>query len=95
MGAISNDWLKALNPEFAKPYYAALYKRVKDEYSRYLIYPPADDIFNAFHFTPLSKVKVVILGRTLITVLIRQHGCDFSVKKMLQHRRRLLIFTKS
>jgi len=37
MGAISNDWLKALNPEFAKPYYADLYKRVKDEYSRYII----------------------------------------------------------
>ena len=49
MGAISNDWLKALNPEFAKPYYADLYRRVKDEYSRYIIYPPADDIFNAFH----------------------------------------------
>ena len=31
--------------------------------STHVIYPPADDIFNAFHFTPLSKVKVLILGQ--------------------------------
>lgn len=95
MGAISNDWLKALNPEFAKPYYATLYKRVKDEYSRYIIYPPADDIFNAFHFTPLSKVKVVILGQDPYHGPNQAHGLCFSVKKMLQYRRRLLIFIKS
>ena len=81
MGAISNDWLKALNPEFAKPYYADLYRRVKDEYSRYIIYPPADDIFNAFHFTPLSKVKVVILGQDPYHGPNQAHGLCFSVKK--------------
>ena len=26
MGAIANDWLEPLKPEFAKPYYAKLYK---------------------------------------------------------------------
>ena len=29
MGAIANDWLEPLKPEFAKPYYAQLYKKVK------------------------------------------------------------------
>ena len=33
MGAIANDWLEPLKPEFAKPYYAQLYKKVKDEYT--------------------------------------------------------------
>lgn len=28
-----------------------------------LIFPPAKDIFNAFHLTPLKDVKVVILGQ--------------------------------
>lgn len=28
-----------------------------------MVYPPADDIFNAMHFTPLDKVKVLILGQ--------------------------------
>lgn len=33
MGAIANDWLEPLKPEFAKPYYAQLYKIVKEEYT--------------------------------------------------------------
>ena len=63
MAAINNDWLDALKEEFSKPYYRELFKKVNEEYSRYQIFPPADDIFNAFHLTPLSKVKVVILGQ--------------------------------
>ena len=63
MSAISNDWLEPLSPEFKKPYYAKLYKTVKEEYSTHQIFPPADDIFNAFAFTPLKDVKVVILGQ--------------------------------
>ncbi len=80
MGAITNDWLSGLNQEFAKPYYASLYKTVKEEYSKYMIYPPADDIFNAFHFTPLSKVKVVILGQDPYHGPNQAHGLCFSVK---------------
>lgn len=45
MSAISNDWLEPLSPEFKKPYYAKLYKTVKEEYSTHQIFPPADDIF--------------------------------------------------
>lgn len=80
MGAITNDWAEKLKPEFSKPYYKALYNRVKDEYSRYLIFPPADDIFNAFHFTPLSEVKVVILGQDPYHNVGQAHGLCFSVK---------------
>ena len=57
MPPISNDWLAPLKPEFSKPYYAKLYKTINEEYHTHEIYPPADDIFNAFAFTPLSKVK--------------------------------------
>ncbi|MBE5928721.1 MAG: uracil-DNA glycosylase [Lachnospiraceae bacterium] len=81
MGAITNDWLEGLNQEFAKPYYASLYKTVKEEYSKNVIYPPADDIFNAFHFTPLSKVKVVILGQDPYHGPMQAHGLCFSVKE--------------
>ncbi len=80
MGAIKNDWLEAMNPEFAKPYYASLYRFVIDEYKKHIIYPPADDIFNAFHFTPLSKVKVVILGQDPYHGPNQAHGLCFSVK---------------
>ena len=63
MAAINNDWLDALKGEFRKPYYKELFEKVNEEYRRYQIFPPADDIFNAFHLTPLSKVTVAILGQ--------------------------------
>ena len=63
MGAISNDWLAPLSGEFKKPYYRKLYDTVKREYETHVVYPDANDIFNAFDFTPLSEVKVVILGQ--------------------------------
>ena len=79
MGMIDNDWLPALKPEFAKTYYKDLFEFVKNEYSRVVVYPPADDIFNAFHFTPLSKVKVVILGQDPYHNVNQAHGLSFSV----------------
>ena len=63
MSMIDNDWLPAIQDEFKKDYYRDLYRFVKEEYSNTVIYPPAEDIFNAFHFTPLSKVKVLLLGQ--------------------------------
>ena len=81
MGAITNDWLDAIQGEFAKPYYASLYRFVKEEYSRYVVYPPSEDIFNAFHYTPLSQVKVVILGQDPYHGPGQAHGLCFSVKK--------------
>lgn len=80
MGAIVNDWLEPLTPEFKKPYYAQLYKTVLSEYRTRQIFPAADDIFNAFSFTPLSKVKVVIIGQDPYHNDGQAHGLCFSVK---------------
>jgi len=80
MSAISNDWLEPLSPEFKKPYYKNLYESVKKEYSSHVVYPPADDIFNAFDFTPLSEVKVVIIGQDPYHEPGQAHGLCFSVK---------------
>lgn len=81
MGMIQNDWLDEISGEFKKPYYAQLFRFVQKEYSTYVVYPPADEIFNAFHFTPLSKVKVVILGQDPYHNNGQAHGLCFSVKK--------------
>lgn len=80
MSQIDNDWLPALNQEFKKDYYKKLYKFVNDEYRTRTIYPPANDIFNAFHLTPLSEVKVVILGQDPYHNVNQAHGLSFSVK---------------
>lgn len=80
MAAISNDWLKPLSEEFKKPYYKALYEKVVEEYKTYPVFPPSDDIFNAFNLTPLSKVKCVIIGQDPYHNVGQAHGLCFSVK---------------
>ncbi|MBR5799677.1 MAG: uracil-DNA glycosylase [Lachnospiraceae bacterium] len=79
MGMITNDWLDTIKGEFAKPYYKDLYRFVKAEYDSSVVYPPADDIFNAFHFTPLSEVKVLVLGQDPYHGENQAHGLCFSV----------------
>ena len=80
MGMIENDWLPELEGEFQKTYYKELYAFVKSEYDSAQVFPPADDIFNAFHYTPLSDVKVVILGQDPYHNVGQAHGLCFSVK---------------
>ena len=79
MSAISNDWLQPLSAEFKKPYYAKLYETVKREYNTYQVFPAPDDIFAAFELTPLSQVKVVILGQDPYHNVGQAHGLCFSV----------------
>ncbi|MBR6273923.1 MAG: uracil-DNA glycosylase [Lachnospiraceae bacterium] len=80
MSAIANDWLPAIGAEFKKPYYKELYNFVREEYNTKQIFPKADDIFNAFHLTPLSEVKVVILGQDPYHNVGQAHGLSFSVQ---------------
>ncbi|MBR0092690.1 MAG: uracil-DNA glycosylase [Lachnospiraceae bacterium] len=84
MAQITGDWQKALAGEFKKQYYKDLYTFVKEEYATKVIYPPADDIFNALHFTPLNRVKVLILGQDPYHEPGQAHGLCFSVKKGVQ-----------
>ncbi len=79
MSMINNDWLAELKDEFSKPYYKELYNFVKNEYNTRVVYPPADDIFNALHLTPLKDVKVLILGQDPYHEVNQAHGLCFSV----------------
>jgi uracil-DNA glycosylase len=79
MPPITNDW-QPLAEEFKKPYYKDLYKKVLEEYRTRQIFPNPDDIFNAFHLTPLKDVKVVILGQDPYHNDGQAHGLCFSVK---------------
>ncbi|WP_066720750.1 uracil-DNA glycosylase [Clostridium sp. Marseille-P299] len=80
MCKISNDWLDAIGEEFNKPYYKELDNFVKEEYKNHQIFPDVNDIFNAFHYTPLKNVKVVILGQDPYHNIGQAHGLCFSVK---------------
>lgn len=80
MPPITNDWAEPLSAEFRKPYYRELYKKVLEEYRTRKVFPAPDDIFNALHLTPLSQVKVVILGQDPYHNDGQAHGLCFSVK---------------
>ena len=79
MAMLSNDWAAALDGEFHKTYYKELYTFVRDEYSKKVIYPPSEEIFSAFHFTPLHEVKVLLLGQDPYHNEHQAHGMSFSV----------------
>ena len=75
---IGNDWDLALEDEFEKDYFLRVMDFVDSEYETKTIYPPYDEIFNAFKFTPLSNVKVVILGQDPYHEAGQAHGLAFS-----------------
>lgn len=80
MPPINNDWADELKLEYKKPYYRELYNKINEEYASRKIFPPADDIFNAFHLTPLANVKCVIIGQDPYHGENQAHGLCFSVK---------------
>ena len=75
---IGNDWDTVLEDEFKKDYFLKIRDFVTEEYRTKTIYPPYDEIFNAFKFTPLANVKVVILGQDPYHEAGQAHGLAFS-----------------
>lgn len=80
-----NDWQEILQDEFEKEYYQTLRKFVAQEYSTRIIYPPLNEVMNAFYTTPYEKVKVVILGQDPYHGPGQAHGMCFSVKPGVPH----------
>ncbi|MDD6302863.1 MAG: uracil-DNA glycosylase [Bacillales bacterium] len=65
--------------ESKKEYYIQLMKYVSDEYHSHKCYPSFDDIFNAFKFNDINKIKVVILGQDPYHEPFQAHGLAFSI----------------
>ncbi len=80
MPGLTGEWKEALKGEFAKDYYRELFLFIREQYSKVQVFPPADEIFTAFHLTPLNKVKAVIIGQDPYHNVGQAHGLCFSVK---------------
>lgn len=78
---IGNDWDELLKDEFEKQYYKDLRNLLIDEYKSFEIFPPADEIFNAFKWTSYKDVKVLILGQDPYHNVGQAQGLAFSVKE--------------
>jgi uracil-DNA glycosylase len=73
-------WLAALASETRKPYWNDLQAFVAAERAAHDVYPPAADVFNAFRYTPLDRVKILILGQDPYPGAGQAHGLCFSVR---------------
>lgn len=77
---IEESWKRALQDEFAKPYFASLVEFLhREKAGGARIFPPGGEIFKAFELTPLDKVKVVILGQDPYHGYGQAMGLSFSV----------------
>ncbi len=77
---LEKSWKAALADEFEQPYMQQLSDFLRQEKQQgQEIYPPGPLIFNALNLTPLSNVKVVILGQDPYHGAGQAHGLSFSV----------------
>lgn len=77
---LNTDWNPYLQQEFAQPYMQQLRQFLHAEkQSKKIVYPHSKDIFRAFSETPLSQVKVVILGQDPYHGPNQANGLSFSV----------------
>lgn len=79
---LEGDWREILSEELRCPYIFDIEKTVSQERKKGIeVYPPDDQIFSAFHLTPYSKVRVVIVGQDPYHGPGQAHGLSFSVCK--------------
>lgn len=77
---IEEGWKKALWNEFDQPYFHSLKQfLLTEKQSGQTVYPPGNQIFNAFDTTPFDEVKVVIVGQDPYHGPGQAHGLCFSV----------------
>lgn len=76
---IGNKWDEILKDEFEKKYFRNLIEFVDNEYNTKTIYPPKENMFQAFKQTDYDNLKVVILGQDPYHGPKQAEGLSFSV----------------
>lgn len=78
--SIEASWKAVLGNEFQMPYMQQLRHFLREQKNaKKIIYPKSADIFKAFDYSPIDKVKVVILGQDPYHGEGQAHGLCFSV----------------
>ena len=77
---IEESWKNSLKDEFEKDYFKRIISFLRNEKKEgKTIYPSGNMVLNSFNITPLSNVKVVILGQDPYHNPGQAHGLSFSV----------------
>ncbi|WP_028979366.1 uracil-DNA glycosylase [Sporocytophaga myxococcoides] len=76
---IESSWKERVSKEFEKPYFKNLVSFLKQERQNHTIYPPGNQIFNAFEWCVFDNVEVVIIGQDPYHGPGQANGLCFSV----------------
>ena len=75
------NWTDVIGKEKEQPYFQHALQQVHlARANGKTIYPPQEEVFNAFKYTAFEDVKVVILGQDPYHGANQAHGLAFSVK---------------
>jgi uracil-DNA glycosylase len=77
---LPNSWRQVLAVEFGQPYFHRLKEFLAEERQNHEVYPPEEDVFNAFKLAPYEKVNVLLLGQDPYHDEGQAHGLCFSVR---------------
>jgi uracil-DNA glycosylase len=77
---METTWRPVLLGETEKPYWKPLQQFVRDERTKYTVFPPDKEVFAALHLAPYEKVSVLILGQDPYHDDGQAHGLCFSVR---------------
>ena len=74
-------WHDIIGPEKDKEYFKNILKFVEERRAAGVhVYPPKNDVFNAFKYTALEDLRVVIIGQDPYHQPYQAHGLCFSVR---------------
>lgn len=74
------DWQQLIRPEFNKDYFQILETSLQRAYEQSTVFPPKEELFQAFHLCSLQYTKVVLIGQDPYHGPGQAHGLSFSVK---------------
>ena len=76
------SWQQLLGEEKCQPYFVDTLNQIEQaRQAGQVIYPPQNDVFNAFKLTELDNLKVVLLGQDPYHGPNQAHGLAFSVRR--------------
>ena len=73
------NWHDLITQEFEQPYFKSLSVFLKQAYQNTTVYPPKEQVFNAFSYFDYQDLKVILIGQDPYHQPQQAHGLCFSV----------------
>lgn len=77
---LPESWRAVLAPDLENPYFQRLSEFVDSERVQHEIFPPENDVFNAFKLSDFDSTRVLLLGQDPYHDNGQAHGLCFSVR---------------